>query len=256
MCRSGDVRSAVRFPVGISACLFDLDGVITQTAKAHAAAWKRMFDDFLSQRGAASGTAHSPFVLPDDYVKYVDGKLRADGVRAFLTSRGIVLPEGSTEDSVTAETVHGLGLRKNAILLDVFRKDGVDVYQGSLRLVRVVRELGHRVGVVSASKNCRAALAAAGIENLFEVAIDGVVAQERRLRGKPAPDMFLAAAAALDAAPKNTAVFEDALAGVEAARAGSFGWVVGVDRIGQAAALRAHGADIVVNDLAELLEET
>jgi beta-phosphoglucomutase family hydrolase len=256
MSQSGDARLSLRLPAGVTACLFDLDGVITQTARAHAAAWKQTFDDFLAQHAAASSAPQAPFALPDDYRKYVDGKLRADGVRAFLASRGIVLPEGSSEDPETAPTVHGLARRKNAFLLDIFRRDGVEVYEGSLRVVRVARNVGHRVGVVSASKNCRAALAAAGIEDLFDVRVDGVVAQERGLRGKPAPDMFLAAADALRVAPANTAVFEDALAGVEAARAGEFGWVVGVDRLGQAAALRSHGADIVVEDLAELLEES
>jgi beta-phosphoglucomutase family hydrolase len=243
----------VVLPAGITACLFDLDGVLTQTAAVHANAWKEMFDAFLLDRSTVTGTPFEPFRLPEDYARSVDGKLREDGVRAFLASRGIVLPESSGEDR-GAITVHGLGDRKNDLLLDLLRRDGVDVYAGSVHYVERVRAAGIRCAVVSASKNCRAVLDAAGISDLFEVRIDGVVAAETGLRGKPAPDMFLAAAAALGVGVTGAAVFEDALAGVEAGRAGGFGWVVGVDRVGQAIALRRHGADIVVTDLAELLE--
>jgi beta-phosphoglucomutase family hydrolase len=240
-------------PDGISACLFDLDGVLTQTAKVHAAAWEQMFDAFLRARSQATGEPFRPFE-PRDYTEHVDGKLRQDGVRAFLASRGITLPEGAPDDPPSAETVNGLGNRKNELLLDVLERDGVDLYEGSVRFVEAARDAGLRRAVVTSSKNSQAVLAAAGIEDLFELRIDGVVAEQRRLRGKPAPDTFLAAAAELGVEPPHAAVFEDAVAGVQAGRAGGFGWVVGVDRAGHADALRAAGADIVVNDLAELLE--
>jgi beta-phosphoglucomutase family hydrolase len=240
-------------PDAISACLFDLDGVLTQTARVHAAAWTQMFDGFLLDRSRQTGEPFRPFEIAKDYAEHVDGKLRHDGVRAFLASRGIVLPEGSPDDPPTALTVHGLGTRKNDLVLDLIRDDGVEVYEGSVRFVEVVRDAGLRRAVVSASKNCQAVLAAAGIESLFEVRIDGGVAAKAGLQGKPAPDMFLAAAEALSVDPAHCAVFEDAIAGVEAGRAGAFGWVVGVDRVGQAEALRSHGADRVVGDLSELL---
>ena len=241
-------------PDGISACLFDLDGVLTQTAKVHAAAWQEMFDAFLRERARRAGEQTRPFE-PADYAEHIDGRLRQDGVRTFLASRGIALPEGSADDPPTAETVHGLGNRKNELVLELIRREGVDVYDGSVRFVEAARDAGLRRAVVSASKNCREVLAAAGIDGLFEVRVDGVVAEQRSLRGKPAPDTFLAAAEALEVDPANAAVFEDAVAGVAAGRAGSFGWVVGVDRIGHADALRREGADRVVSDLAELLEE-
>ena len=241
-------------PDRVSTCLFDLDGVLTQTAKVHAAAWKEMFDAFLLERSHETSEETRPFELPGDYVDYVDGKLRSDGVRSFLASRGITLPEGSPDDPPTAQTVHGLGTRKNDLVLELIRTRGVDVYEGSVRFVEAARDAGLHRAVVSASKNCREVLAAAGIEDLFEVRIDGIVAEQRGLRGKPAPDTFLAAAEALDTEATRCAVFEDAVAGVEAGRAGAFGWVVGVDRTGNAAALESHGADQVVGDLAELLE--
>jgi len=246
-------RVAADLPDGIAACLFDLDGVLTQTTKVHVAAWKQMFDEFLRERSSQVGETLPPFELPDDYAHYVDGRLREDGVRTFLASRGISLPEGSGDGRATADTVEGLGNKKNALMLDVLRRDGVDVYEGSVRFVEVTRDEGLRRAVVSASKNCRAVLEAAGIETLFEVRIDGVVAEETGLRGKPAPDMFLAAAADLGIEPARCAVFEDAIAGVEAGRAGGFGWVVGVARHADETALRDHGADVVVGDLAELL---
>jgi beta-phosphoglucomutase family hydrolase len=254
--RSGQHRAgpALRLPEGIAACLFDLDGVLTQTAKVHAAAWKRMFDAFLLDRSRQTGEPFRPFEIATDYSEYVDGKLRQDGVRAFLGSRAIELPEGAADDPPTVQSVHGLGTRKNDIVLDLIERDGVEVYVGSVRFVEVVRDAGLRRAVVSASKNCQQVLAAAGIEFLFEVRVDGVVAAEEGLRGKPAPDMFLAAAEALGVDPARCAVFEDAVAGVQAGRAGAFGWVVGVDRAGQADALRSHGADTVVRDLGELLE--
>ena len=196
--------------------------VLTQTAKVHAAAWKEMFDAYLRERSEHTGEPFRPFEIATDYATYVDGKLRQDGVRAFLASRAIFLPEGSADDPPTALTVHGLGNRKNDLVLDLIRRRGVDVYDGSVRFVEAVRDVGLRRAVVSASKNCQAVLAAAGIEHLFEVRVDGIVAAEAGLRGKPAPDTFLAAAAALGVQPAHCAVFEDAIAGVEAGRAGSF----------------------------------
>jgi HAD superfamily hydrolase (TIGR01509 family) len=227
--------------------------VLTQTAKLHATAWKQMFDDFLRDRAGLTGEAFRPFDRPTDYDEYVDGKPRLDGVRSFLDSRGIDLPLGSAADPPDAETLHGLGVRKNELVLALIRNQGVEAYEGSIRFVEAARDAGFRRAVVSASTNCRDVLVAAGIEHLFEVRIDGVVAERDGLAGKPAPDTFLAAARAFGVEPGAAAVFEDALAGVEAGRAGRFGWVVGVDRSGQADALRRRGADVVVRDLAELL---
>jgi beta-phosphoglucomutase family hydrolase len=244
----------LRLPEPISTCLFDLDGVLTQTAKIHAAAWKQMFDDFLREWAERTGEPFDDFDRPTDYDEYVDGKPRLDGVRSFLESRGIALPMGSPADPPEAETVHGLGTRKNELVLELIRDQGVEPYAGSVRFVEAARAQGLRRAVVSASTNCRDVLVAAGIEHLFEVRIDGVVAEREGLAGKPAPDTFLAAGRALGVEPAQAAVFEDALAGVEAGRAGAFGWVVGVDRTGQAEALRRRGADVVVQDLAELLE--
>lgn len=236
-------------PDGISACLFDLDGVITRTAVVHAAAWKEMFDDFLRER---CGPGFRPFGLAADYEEYVDGRPRDDGVRTFLASRGISLPDGSPDDAPEENTVRALGRRKNILLLEKIRTDGVDAYPGSLKYVESVRAHGLRTAVVSSSTNCRDILKAVGAQSLFEVRIDGVVAVERNIPGKPRPDTFLEAARELGVAPSAAAVFEDALAGMDAGRAGHFGYVVGVDRMGQADALRAHGADRVVGDLAEL----
>jgi beta-phosphoglucomutase family hydrolase len=240
-------------PTGVRACLFDLDGVLTQTAKVHAAAWKEMFDGYLRERAARSGK-FVPFDPVMDYDDYVDGKPRYDGVRSFLSARGIALPEGEETDPPDAETVAGLGNRKNEIVLRMIRHDGVEAYEGSVRYVRAAREAGLARAVVSSSSNCREVLVAAGIDDLFEQRIDGVVAEREHLKGKPAPDTFVAGARALGVVPKQAAVFEDALAGVAAGRAGGFAYVVGVDRVGQAEALREHGADVVVSDLTELLE--
>jgi beta-phosphoglucomutase family hydrolase len=241
-------------PDGITTCLLDLDGVLTQTAKVHAKAWKDMFDDFLRERAERAGEPFEPFDRPTDYDEYVDGKPRLDGVRSFLESRGIDLPMGSPSDPPDAETVHALGTRKNQLVLELIREQGVEPYEGSVRFVQAARDQGLRRAVVSSSTNCRDVLDAAGIAEYFEVIVDGVVAEREGLAGKPAPDTFLAAARKLEAEPRESAVFEDALAGVEAGRAGNFGWVVGVDRTGQAEALRRRGADVVVQDLAELLE--
>ncbi|MDQ6783292.1 MAG: beta-phosphoglucomutase family hydrolase [Actinomycetota bacterium] len=242
-------------PEGVTACLFDLDGVLTKTAAVHAAAWKRMFDDYLQTVADRDDTTAVPFDGRRDYDVYVDGKPRADGVRSFLASRHIELPDGAPDDPADAETVNGLGNRKNVLVLEKIRREGVEPYDGSLRYLRAARHAGLRRAVVSSSANCRDVLVAAGIEGFIEVSVDGKVAAERRLRGKPAPDTYLAAARDLGVEPAAAAVFEDALAGVASGRAGAFGWVVGVDRVGQADALRTSGADLVVTDLADLLEE-
>jgi beta-phosphoglucomutase family hydrolase len=241
-------------PDRITTCLFDLDGVLTQTARVHARAWKEMFDDFLRDWSERTGEPFHPFDRPTDYDEYVDGKPRLDGVHSFLESRGIDLPMGSPADPPEAETVHALGTRKNDLVLELIREQGVEPYEGSVRFAEAARDQGLRRAVVSSSTNCLDVLVAAGIDHLFEVRIDGVVAEREHLDGKPAPDTFLAGARRLGAEPADAAVFEDALAGVEAGRAGNFGWVVGVDRTGQAEALRRRGADVVVQDLGELLE--
>jgi beta-phosphoglucomutase family hydrolase len=238
----------------VRGCLFDLDGVLTQTAKVHAAAWKEMFDAYLRRHAEQTKTAFVPFDPLGDYDTYVDGKPRDDGTRSFLQSRGIELPEGSPDDPPEADTVRGLGATKNEIVLQMIHTDGVEAYEGSVRYVRAVRGAGLPRAVVSSSTNCRDVLVAARIEDPFDARIDWVVALREHLRGKPAPDTFLAGARALGVEPSQAAVFEDALAGVEAGRAGGFGFVVGVDRVGQADALRQHGADVVVTDLSELLE--
>jgi beta-phosphoglucomutase family hydrolase len=236
-------------PDGIRVCLFDLDGVLTQTATVHAAAWKQMFDEYLHSRP-------EPFreFTQDDYEAYVDGKRREDGVRSFLASRGIQLPEGTPDDPPGNETVAGLGNTKNEQVQRLIREQGVKTYEGSVRYVEAVRDAGLRRAVVSSSANTHDVLRVTGIEDLFEEVVDGVVAAREGLAGKPAPDTFLAGARALGAEPAEAVVFEDALAGVEAGRAGGFGFVVGVDRVDHAKELREHGADVVVSDLAELLE--
>ena len=213
-----------------------------------------MFDAYLRDRAQRTGEPFIPFDPVKDYDEYVDGKPRADGVTSFLGSRGITLAEGQDDDPPSAETVHGLGNRKNEILLRRIREDGVEAYPGSVTFVRAVKDAGMPRAVVSSSANCRDVLIAAGIEDLFDARIDGVVAERDHLRGKPAPDTYLAGARALGLKPTAGAVFEDALAGVAAGRAGGFGFVVGVDRAGQAQALREHGADVVVTDLSELME--
>ena len=240
-------------PDNVTACLFDLDGVLTQTAKVHDQAWKETFDAYLHERAQGTGEQFQEFDPVRDYDEYVDGKPRDDGVRSFLESRGISLPEGSPDDPPSAETVAGIGNRKNVLVLKLIQDEGVEVYEGSVRYATAARDAGLRRAVVSSSANAREVLTSAGIIDLFEQIIDGHVADEQHLRGKPAPDTFLAGARGLGVEPAQAAVFEDALAGVEAGRAGHFGVVVGVDRVGQAAALKQHGADIVVSDLAELL---
>ena len=234
----------LRLPPWILACLFDLDGVLTQTASLHEAAWKSTFDAFLRSRAAARGTTFVPFAA-DDYARYVDGRPRREGVRTFLASRDIEASE---------RTIHRIAERKNDLVSELMRREGVNAFEGSVRFARTASQEGLPLAVVSSSASCADVLAAAGIGDLFELRVDGAYARDHGLRGKPAPDTFLAAAAALGVAPEETAVFEDALAGVAAAHAGCFGLVVGVDRKGEPEALRAAGADVVVADLAELLE--
>jgi beta-phosphoglucomutase family hydrolase len=249
-----DWSSVLDLPDAVTTCLFDLDGVLTQTAKVHAKAWKQMFDEYLRERARRTGEPFREFALPEDYEEYVDGKPRRDGVRSFLESRGIELPLGTPDDPPEADTIYGLGFRKNDLVLKLIHEDGVEPYEGSVSFVKAARAQGLRRAVVSSSTNCHDVLVAAGIDDLFEAEIDGQVAEREHLAGKPAPDTFLAGARAMGADPAQAVVFEDALAGVEAGRAGRFGWVVGVDRTGHAAALREHGADVVVSDLSELLE--
>src|SRR3984957_6517116 len=240
-------------PDGITACLFDMDGVITQTAKVHDAAWKEMFDEFLQDWSKAHNEKFVPFDPVGDYDEYVDGKPRLEGIESFLESRGIKLPEGQESDKPGTQTVYGLDNRKNDLFMQVLKRDGVQAYDGSVRYVNAVREAGLRTAIVSSSANTVAVLQAAGVADLFEARVDHQVAEEHKLRGKPAPDTFLEAAKMLGVAAANAVVYEDALAGVAAGRAGHFGFVVGVDRVGQADQLHAHGADVVVKDLAELL---
>jgi beta-phosphoglucomutase family hydrolase len=251
-------RDRIKLPPQIKACLFDLDGVLTKTAVVHAHAWKQMFDEFLEKRAEASGEAFREFDIDTDYNEYVDGKPRYDGVRDFLASRGIELPEGSEDDPPAAETVCGLGNRKNDLVLELIERDGVEPYEGSVRFAHLAGEAGLHRAVVSSSANTKAVLKVVGIEDLFEAIIDGVVTEEKHLEGKPAPDTYLAGAEAVGVGPDEAAVFEDAVSGVESGHAGKFGYVVGVDRIHHAhhaEALREHGADVVVNDLDELIGE-
>lgn len=243
-------------PVDIGAYqgwLFDLDGVLTKTADVHAAAWKQAFDEFLDAEGRRTGTTFAPFDPVADYQRYVDGEPRADGVRNFLAARDIELPEGTDHDRPDTRTVGGLGNRKNELVLEVMRLHGVKVYPGAVALVRALRTQGTPLAVVSASENTAAALEAGGIADLFDTRIDGHVVKERGLSGKPAPDSYLEAAKALGVPAGRAVVVEDALAGVEAGRAGHFALVIGVDHQGHADELRAHGADVVVTDLADLL---
>lgn len=243
-------------PEGVEACLFDLDGVLTATAAVHAAAWKQMFDEFLKDWALRHGEPFVPFDIRNDYGRYVDGKKREDGTRSFLESRGIHLPEGSPDDPPSAETVRGLGNRKNELVLKLIDEKGVQVFQGSVDFVRAARSAGLKTAVVSSSANTAQVLRVAGIGDLFDARVDGVVAARRKLPGKPAPDTFLAGAEAVGVPHERAVVFEDALAGVEAGRRGDFAYVVGVNRLDaeHAAGLREHGADVVVDDLSDLLK--
>lgn len=241
-------------PDGTRACLFDLDGVLTDTASVHAAAWKQMFDEYLRARAEREGVPFRPFDVKSDYGAYVDGKPRLAGTDSFLRSRGIELPAGGPGDPPDAETVYALATRKNELVQDKIVTVGVEVYPGSVRYLHAVKDAGLATAVVSSSANAAQVLDVAGLSHLIDHRVDGVTAKERGLPGKPAPDTFLAAAADLGVGKDEAVVFEDALAGVASGKAGGFGFVVGVDRLGQADALREHGADIVVSDLAELLE--
>lgn len=241
-------------PDRIRVGLFDLDGVLTDTAAEHAAAWKEMFDKFLQQDAGENGQPYVPFDARAEYDQYVDGKPRVDGVRDFLASRDIVLPEGTNDDPATALTVNGLGNRKNEAVRHRIRTQGVRVFEGSRRYLEAAKQAGLRRAVVSSSANTREVLDVTGLAPYIEVIVDGLTIRSEHLRGKPAPDTFLLAAKRLGVDPQEAAVFEDALVGVEAGRAGGFGFVVGVDRVGHAEQLLAHGADIVVQDLAELLD--
>jgi len=240
-------------PDRVKACLFDMDGVVTQTAVVHAAAWKEMFDEFLRAHAKSTGTEFVPFDAHAEYDAYVDGKPRLDGTRSFLESRGIELPEGKPDDPPGTPTIYGLSNRKNDLVLAKLAQGGVQVYEGTVTYIRSVRENGIATAIVSSTANTKQILDSAGLADLFDVRVDGLVATERGRRGKPAPDTFLAAATELHLTASQAAVFEDALAGVEAGRAGHFALVVGVDRAGQADGLSKHGADIVVKDLSELL---
>ncbi len=240
----------IGLPGNIKALLFDLDGVLTGTADLHRAAWRATFDEFLRER---DGTGFVPFT-DRDYADYVDGRPRADGVRTFLASRGIQLPEGTPDDPPSATTVNGVGNRKNDLVQKIIAERGVTPYPGSVRYLRAARDAGLPIAVVTSSANGGPVLAAANLMPMIDALVDGLVLAEQRLRGKPAPDSFLAGAKALGVAPADTAVFEDALAGVAAGHAGGFGYVVGVNRADQADALREHGADVVVDDLADLLD--
>jgi beta-phosphoglucomutase family hydrolase len=242
-------------PDDIQACLFDMDGVLTKTAAVHAAAWKQMFDEFLQARAKADGSEFKAFDQHDDYDEYVDGKPREDGVRDFLASRDITLPEGHPDDKPDAQTVYGLGNRKNELLLKKIKQDGVEVFDGSVKYLQAVQQAGLRRAVVSSSANTQMVLQVTGLEKYFEVRVDGVTIAQQHLHGKPAPDTFLDAARQLGVEPAHAAVFEDALSGVAAGHAGHFGFVVGVDRVNQAQALAEHGADKVVEDLSELLPD-
>jgi beta-phosphoglucomutase family hydrolase len=227
-----------------------MDGVLTDTASVHAKAWKETFDAFLSEQ---QGEDAQPFDLKQDYGQYVDGKPREDGVRDFLASRGIELPEGTRDDGPEQATVHGVGKRKNDLVQKLIDERGVDVYEGSVRFIEAVRAAGMRTAVVSSSANTERILRSAGMSHLFDARVDGVTIAKEGLKGKPAPDSFLHGAELLHVGPDEAAVFEDALAGVEAGHAGNFAVTVGVDRHGQPEALREHGADVVVSDLSELL---
>ena len=236
------------------AILLDLDGVITDTANLHAACWKQMFDEYLQKRATQRDEAFRLFDLTTDYLLYVDGKSRFDGVRAFLTSRGIQLPEGSPDDPPQAETVGGLGNRKNELVNKIIEDVGVEPYEGSVRLIRQLRDRGFKIAVVTSSQNCTAVLKAAKLDAFFEVRVDGNTIHAQHLAGKPAPDTFLIGAKLLGVEPARAVVIEDAISGVQAGRSGHFGLVIGIARKGNAEELEHHGADVVVSDLGELVE--
>jgi beta-phosphoglucomutase family hydrolase len=249
------MATTLGLPEEVRACLFDLDGVLTDTASVHRKAWKQMFDAYLRARARdGADDRFVPFDIDEDYQTYVDGKKRDDGVRSFLQSRGITLPDGEADDAADAETVSGLGNRKNELFHAMLESDGVDVFEGSRRYLEAVSAAGLAVAVVSSSANTREVLDITGLAPYIQVRVDGVTLREDNIAGKPAPDSFLRAAQLLDVSAEQAAVFEDAIAGVAAGRAGQFGFVVGVDRVDHAEELRRNGADVVVGDLAELLD--
>jgi beta-phosphoglucomutase family hydrolase len=249
------VSSELGLPEKVRACLFDLDGVLTDTASVHTKAWKEMFDAFLSQRAESTGEEFVPFDPESDYRKYVDGKKREDGVRSFLDSRDIELPDGDPDDPGEKETIYGLGTRKNDMFQKVLHDDGVKVFEGSRRYLEAVLAAGLGIAVVSSSANTRDVLELTGLDRFVQQRVDGVTLREENIAGKPAPDSYLRGAELLDVSADAAAVFEDAISGVQAGRSGDFGFVVGVDRVGQAEDLRENGADVVVTDLADLLGE-
>jgi beta-phosphoglucomutase family hydrolase len=236
------------------AVLFDLDGVITNTANLHATSWKQMFDGYLKKRARERGDAFHPFDIASDYRLYVDGKPRFDGVRDFLRSREIELPEGNLEDPASVETVCGLGNRKADLVNDAIAAFGVEPYDGSVRFIHEIHHAGFKVAVVTSSQNCTAVLEAAKLDKFFDVRVDGNIILAERLRGKPAPDTFLLAARLLGVEPTRTVVLEDAISGVQAGSVGKFGLVIGVARKGNADELKHHGAHLVVRDLEELID--
>lgn len=250
------MSSTLGLPEKVRACLFDLDGVLTDTASVHTKAWKAMFDAFLSERARRTGEKFVPFDAAADYRQYVDGKKREDGIQSFLSSRGIELPDGGPDDAGDAETIYGLGNRKNDMFQKVVHDDGVKVFEGSRRYLEAVSAAGLGVAVVSSSANTRDVLEITGLDRFVHKRVDGVTLRDEHIAGKPAPDSYLRGAELLEVGPDAAAVFEDALSGVQAGRAGNFGYVVGVDRVGQAEDLRRNGADVVVTDLADLLQGT
>jgi trehalose 6-phosphate phosphatase len=237
------------------AVILDMDGVITRSARAHAAAWKRMFDEYLQQRARREGNEYKPFDDKEDYYRYVDGKPRYEGAQSFLESRGISLAYGSPDDSPDRETVCGLGNRKNRYFLEYLSSHGVESYQSTVSFVKEIKQKRKRVAVISSSENAKAVLKAAGVLGLFHVIVDGVDSARLNLKGKPEPDIFLEAARRLKVSPGSAIVIEDALSGVEAGKAGGFALVIGIDRSGQNTGLKSHGADIVVSDLSEIVGE-
>jgi beta-phosphoglucomutase family hydrolase len=237
------------------AALFDLDGVVTKTARVHASAWQHLFNEYLQSYSVRTGRPFRPFDIEQDYRVYVDGKPRYEGVKSLLDSRGIVLPWGTPEDGPGEDTIYGLGNKKDGYFETYLKESGVEVYEGTVRFLRVARDRGLKTAVVSSSSHCKQVVEAAGLTALFDTRVDGLETQRLHLHGKPAPDTFLEAARRLDVHPARAIVIEDALAGVAAGRAGGFGLVIGLDRRRQADALRQQGADIVADDLSELLPQ-
>lgn len=253
---SSFAQQNLKLPENIRACLFDMDGVLTQTAKVHSEAWKAMFDAFLKQRAEQDGSPFVPFNITTDYVKYVDGRLRQDGVRTFLQSRGIEIPEGNTDDDASVESIYGLGNRKNNQVVQLIQTEGVETFADAIAFLHAVRSAGIKTAVVSASKNTPEVLRVTNLTDQFDFVMHGGIAAEMHLPGKPAPDTFLAAAEALGEPAANCAVLEDAISGVQAGKAGSFGYVIGVDRVNHGEELKANGADIVLRNLEELVTQS